>query len=329
MIDQSISLNIAQMMKRIVNGNNHDPLKFYMGQVLMDSECSGIYNPQVGRSFCFDPTNLVIAIKVINDESAEGSYDPNYPDEVPTIYPSVRLMSGIEDGPYVIPSQGSNVIIAVSTWLDPIIIQTSAVDYYSNTSISYDGSSSLLNLSNAGSNTFVLTNNDTSGPTGPIPKAGTIIQQNNNQIVLAATDDLSITQTAIPGSLNITYLDDGGTQYIQNSTSLNLNYNQPNQSIPYSYVQVLDQGVIAGYDQTRIEIAETISLKNSSASLANILTNILGALNDISTALTTITYAPGPGSPVPLITASSVPSISTIQTNINQITSDVNSLLTP
>ena len=105
-----------KLIKEIVNGKNHEPFQVYLAHVLTDDECSNTYKNFVGRSTSFSPTNLTVAVKLVTDQSNNSGYigdgeQGNTPNQ--TIIPNVALMCDVDDGPYVIPAQGSSVIIGI------------------------------------------------------------------------------------------------------------------------------------------------------------------------------------------------------------------------
>jgi hypothetical protein len=248
--------NIGHLIRQIAHGPNNDPIKIYMAQVLTDDECATTYNYQVDRNICFDSENLIVAVKVLTDTSSDSGND------VPTIYPYVRLMAGVADGPYNIPTQGSNVIIGVMNWLDPFIIQFSAVSLYNNTAKSTDNLSSLLELSNdQGDVISISANNNSSGTI----ISGSETRQQKDTINFYVTDGMSITFDT-NGSFTPHISGPNTTEYLQDKDKIQL-------------IKQLGIGLTVG---TKLEAS------NTAGSLSDIATKIESNLNDINNQLTNL-----------------------------------------
>ena len=179
---------ISSLSDSIKNKDNN--FGFYLGTVMTDDEVSDTYKYLMpsGRTTCFDPNNLCVAVKVVNDKSADSNFTTIYTtdsnniasannqlssNDTPTIYPTVRLMAGVADGPYNIPKQGSQVFLAVSSWYDPFIIQYSDIISYNMSSLSPDGTMSIVqDWDYTGFNTLIK-NLD---PTGNLLKSSEMTQ---------------------------------------------------------------------------------------------------------------------------------------------------------
>ena len=278
---------ISSLLRQIVNGPNHDPFKVFTAQVLTDSECRTTYNQQVGRDTCFDIKNLIIAVKVINDTSGDSQYPINLDinDDIPTIYPYVRLMPGVADGPFNIPAQGSNVYIGFNNWGDVFVMKESAVSYYNNSSMTDDLSESTRSILNASEGTLTLvTANDSTGAA----VSGSEIRQEKDQISTYVTDSLTISYlpdgsfipNALPGTVG------AATFLFQNKDSMQFGAGA-NGSTPYTtlYNQTKDLIQLTKSGGASILLGDKFNVQVGSNHLSVYENNLLAALSSISALL--------------------------------------------
>lgn len=177
-----------QDIKTLINllvdkGDKDNNIEFYIGRVLTNEDVNGKYKSFMpeGRTTFFDEDNLCVAVEMQIDKSANsnncqfyskdsnGSYtmtdtfNDNISKDTPTIYPFVRLMVGVANGPYNIPAQNSLVRVAISTWDDPFIIQYSDIIIYTKASMSDDKLNSTYDGTNSDTFFKYATVNDATG----------------------------------------------------------------------------------------------------------------------------------------------------------------------
>lgn len=185
--------NIPNLLKQIVLGGNSDPFTVHVAQVLTDTECATIYNSQVGREFSFDPDNNTFAVKILTDESSSfpgfsEDQETIWGDDIPTIYPSVRLQAGVANGSFSVPMQGSNVYIGVRNGIDPFLMLPSEISFTIDASLSADQLTSTYNLNQPSQDINLLTNNGSSGSA----ISGSIRRQTPDIIYSAVSNSVDI-----------------------------------------------------------------------------------------------------------------------------------------
>ncbi len=125
--------------KEVINllVDNKSNTRTILCRVLTNEECAGKYRNIVGRDKYYDDTNYCVAAIALSDKSSQttGTEDDN----INTIYPWVNLMAGVDDGFLLVPEENSNIMVSVSDWNDPFVVQFSAVKDYGFSSTSADG----------------------------------------------------------------------------------------------------------------------------------------------------------------------------------------------
>ena len=260
---------VKELIKQISNGENHEPFHVYLGTILTDEECSTTYFNYVGRKTCFSEANLTVAVKLVTDQSNNSGLGNTYgivPNQ--TILPNVALMCDVDDGPYIIPAQGSNVIIGISgSLLPPFILQYSAVSGYNNSSTYQNspgqGGGGVIVLSNGKGESFLVTKNNDDGN----PISGSLYSQTSEEISIGISDGIEVS-TSENGLLNVDETGENTTNYIQDINKIQIG------KVNGATLQV-DK-------KFKVAISDTINL-------TQILNDIKDSLNDIKTALTSAT----------------------------------------
>ena len=321
---------VVALIKSIVEGLNPSNFRIYLARVLTDTECSDTYHYLIGRDTCYDGQNLIIAVQAISDKSAESEISLTLPNgtlsnhDIPTIYPYVRLMCGVEDGPFVIPAQNSSVLIGVSNDLDPFIIQTSAVSFYNNSSITVDKSSSIKSLINALNGTITLaTANDSTGAA----VSGSEIRQEKDLITLEVTDGLTISYEP-DGSFTPSITGANTTHIAQTTTTVDITAG----GVPFTTQFHIDKDQIAFVKGgNELLFTDKFNVSNSAGDLHDTMSRVESNLNNINTQLlnltTLLTTAFGSGS-FGSAAAAYAAGIPTIISNIDIITSNLSILST-
>ena len=315
---------VKKLIKQIANGENHEPFHAYLAQVLTDAECSGYtigtdgkkvayfpnYNNYVGRDTCLSQANLTIAVKLVTDQSNNSGLGDTY-GNVPnqTILSNVTLMCDVDDGPYIIPTQGSSVIVGISgSLLPPFILQYSSVSGYNNSS-SYKGGSILTSANGNSGETFLVTKNDDNGN----PISGSVFQQKKDEISLGISDGLEVTYG--PTGISVNETGTNTTNYVQN-------------------INLISIGKVNGASLT---IGNKFNVINDSGDLKDILTKVnnnLTTLNDnlgILVNLLVSTFASGSfPAAVGTYNAGYLPiinNITNISVNLSEINNEIDNVL--
>lgn len=276
-----MSNNWAQLIKNIVSNGQENGFQFHIAQVLTDDECAITYKNIVGRETCYDIVNYVVAVKLITDKSADSNTNINTGQnksnnlDSPTVYPYVRLMVGVEDGQLLVPSPGSHVMVAISSWHDPFIIQYSAIENFIFSSISNDQKTAIK--------VDWLANN--------LTQSAAAFNGNGTQ----ATDITFQTQFG---------QDSSGFDFKTDST------NNPNQGIEIDR----NQFVVDIQDKAGMTINESsfstvvgnsagtvLTQSSSKFNMSNSSTDFATILQKLLTQLTTATYINSGGTPTPLV----------------------------
>ncbi len=190
-----MSQELITAIKKAAGTYRNDIVNYYIGVIVAQEDGSA-----------YDEDDLTVIVQVISSKSvtnmpADNTYSGNLSVNttqtqlnaaVDQLLPGVQLsnvhlLCGVDDGPLLVPTIGSQVVVMTSTYQNPFIVQFSSVDIVSN----FFNTSYQVNVGVGGGNNF------------------TDYNQNDNQIQLKANNadssslaTATITQTSI--DLNIT-----------------------------------------------------------------------------------------------------------------------------
>lgn len=345
---------IGSLIHGIAWKNHKDPIRYFQGQILYDSECAGIYNYQVGRNWCFDPNNLIVAVKMISDGSADPSVDtsvdptlnqlgvngasgygidsqtPAIVDQT-TIYPYVRLMSGVSDGFIQIPQQGSTVTVAIASWMDPLIIKYNEIQAVNISMINPYTGESYFSIANPDYGFLSVSFNGSSGTSGP----GSFIDQAPTSIHSVVSNNMSVVSTSGIGSdgpsIQVNVVGSSGCAILQTPIEYKIGMGSSgfNSTVYLQEPTGVSIGVPAGPNflvapssgktlgQIQLEIQSNLNAIN------NNLTTLNTALNTCLGSLTGASFS----SPWTAVDSTFISNISTVASNLGTLSSDINNLL--